>query len=237
MGDNSDKKKIGSAILPWGIHIWNFKTEHARFIRYGMHQILFRFFQRGITPEREITWTRKKMCVKYFSMRNPYMKFQILACTVLERTDACTHNPKPICPVNFFEVGGKITANLFNFMSNLFSWYLWGRNYRKNKLPQKYDTSIKANETRKGNKKMSCLITKPTIWPVCPRKTQISLGFHPVWSESSLCALRIAKDPRLLHADSKDSDPTEQKPGRSESSLGAQSFCWFCHEAAQIYCY
>ena len=24
-------------------------------------------------------------------------------------------------------------------------------------------------------------------------------------------------------------------PGRSESSLGAQSFCWFCHEAAQLY--
>ena len=24
--------------------------------------------------------------------------------------------------------------------------------------------------------------------------------------------------------------------GWSESSLGAQSFCWFCHEAAQLYC-
>ena len=35
-----------------------------------------RFFQRGITPEREITRTRKKTCVKYFSMRTPYMKFQ-----------------------------------------------------------------------------------------------------------------------------------------------------------------
>ena len=23
-------------------------------------------------------------------------------------------------------------------------------------------------------------------------------------------------------------------PGLSESSLGAQSFCWFCHEAAHI---
>ena len=34
------------------------------------------FIQRGTTPERKITRTRKKMCVKYFSMRNPYMKFQ-----------------------------------------------------------------------------------------------------------------------------------------------------------------
>ena len=30
--------------------------------------------------------------------------------------------------------------------------------------------------------------TKPTKWPVRPAKTQISLGIHPVWSESSLCA-------------------------------------------------
>ena len=35
-----------------------------------MHQISFRFFQRGKTR------TRKKTSVKYFSMRNPYMKFQ-----------------------------------------------------------------------------------------------------------------------------------------------------------------
>ena len=34
------------------------------------------FFQRGITPEREITRTRKKKRVSYFSMRHPYMQFQ-----------------------------------------------------------------------------------------------------------------------------------------------------------------
>ena len=43
-------------------------------------------------------------------------------------------------------------------------------------------------------------------------KTQISLGIHPVWSESSLCAHWAAKDPRFLHADSEDSDQTGQKP-------------------------
>ena len=45
---------------------------------------------------------------------------------------------------------------------------------------------------------------------VHPAKTQISLGICPVWSESSLCTLRIAKDPSFFHADS---------PGWSESSL------------------
>ena len=47
-------------------------------------------------------------------------------------------------------------------------------------------------------------------------------GHLPSLSESSLCAQWVSKDPRFLHADSED----------SESSLGAQSFCWFCHVAA-----
>ena len=43
---------------------------------------------------------------------------------------------------------------------------------------------------------------------VRPAKTQISLGIRPVWSESSLCAQWVAKDPSFLHADSEDSDQT-----------------------------
>ena len=43
---------------------------------------------------------------------------------------------------------------------------------------------------------------------VRPAKTQISLGNRPVWSESSLCAPWVAKDPMFLHADSEDSDQT-----------------------------
>ena len=39
---------------------------------------------------------------------------------------------------------------------------------------------------------------------VRPAKTQISLGIRPVWSESSLCAQWVAKDPRFLHGDSED---------------------------------
>ena len=55
---------------------------------------------------------------------------------------------------------------------------------------------------------MSRIVTKPTKRHVRPAKTQISLGIHPVWSESSLCAQWVAKDLSFLHADSKDSDQT-----------------------------
>ena len=47
---------------------------------------------------------------------------------------------------------------------------------------------------------------------VHPVKAQISLGIHPVWSESSLCAQWVAKDPSFLHAPSEDSDQTRRMP-------------------------
>ena len=48
--------------------------------------------------------------------------------------------------------------------------------------------------------KMSRLTTKPTRW-LRSAKTQISLCIRPDWSDSSLCAQLVAKDPRFLHAD------------------------------------
>ena len=44
---------------------------------------------------------------------------------------------------------------------------------------------------------------KTSKMSVRPAKTQISLVIRPVWSESPLRAQWVAKDPRLLHADSK----------------------------------
>ena len=38
------------------------------------------------------------------------------------------------------------------------------------------------------------------------------VGTRPVWSESSLCAQRVVKDPSILHADSEDSDQTGRMP-------------------------
>ena len=69
---------------------------------------------------------------------------------------------------------------------------------------------------------------------VRPAKTQISLGIRPVWSESSLSAWRKLGSLATHWAHSEDSDRMGGCPGWSESSLGAHSFCWFCHEAAHI---
>ena len=52
----------------------------------------------------------------------------------------------------------------------------------------------------------------PVPLPVCPAKTQISLGIHPVWSESSLSAHWAVKVSRFLHADSEDSDQKGRMP-------------------------
>ena len=70
---------------------------------------------------------------------------------------------------------------------------------------------------------------------VRPTKTLISLGIRPVWSESSLCAQWIAKDPSFLHADSEDSYQTGRIPRLIWVFAGRTChFCWFCHEAAQL---
>ena len=47
---------------------------------------------------------------------------------------------------------------------------------------------------------------------VRPAKTQISMDIGPVWSESSLCAQWVAKDPSFLHAESEDSDQIGRMP-------------------------
>ena len=65
---------------------------------------------------------------------------------------------------------------------------------------------------------------------------QISLGFRPVCSESSLCAQWVAKDPSFLHADSEDSDQTGRMPRLIWVFAGRTChFCWFYHEAAQVF--
>ena len=76
--------------------------------------------------------------------------------------------------------------------------------------------------------------TKPTKWHMRPAKTQISLGIRPVWSASSVSAWRKLGSLATHWAHSEDSVSLGGCTGWSESSLGAQSFCWFCHEAAHI---
>ena len=92
------------------------------------------------------------------------------------------------------------------------------------------------NQTIKNSKHtlMSHLMTKPTKWHVRPAKTQISLGIRPVWSESSLSAQLVSKDPSFLHADSEDSD---QLTDWADLSLrwAHMPFCWFCHVAVHLF--
>ena len=55
---------------------------------------------------------------------------------------------------------------------------------------------------------------------VHPSKTQISLGIHRIWSESSHCPQWVAKDPSFLHTNSEDSDQTGRMPRLTESLRG-----------------
>ena len=80
---------------------------------------------------------------------------------------------------------------------------------------------------------MSRNMTKPTKWHVHPAKTQISLGIRPVWSVFSVCSTG-SLGPKLSSCGQRRLISLGRCSGWSESSLGAQSFCWFCHKAAHI---
>ena len=72
------------------------------------------------------------------------------------------------------------------------------------------------------------------LFPLYRNRITAGSKFCPVWSESSLSAWKKLGSLATHWAHNEDSGQTGRMPGWSESSLGAQSFCWFCHEAAQI---
>ena len=57
---------------------------------------------------------------------------------------------------------------------------------------------------------------------------------HPVWSESLLSAWRNLESLATHWAQAKTLISLGGCPGRSKSSQGAHSLCWFCHVAAQM---
>ena len=67
-----------------------------------------------------------------------------------------------------------------------------------------------------------------------PAKTQLSLGIRPVWSEYSLCAQWVAKDPSYLHALSEDWSDWANAQADLSLRWAHSSFFWFCHEVAQM---
>ena len=83
-----------------------------------------------------------------------------------------------------------------------------------------------------GQNHMSRSTTKPTKLHERTAKTQISLHIRIVWSESSFCALWVAKDPKILHADIEDCPDKCRCTDWSEFALSAHvvlSLRYFVH--------
>ena len=70
---------------------------------------------------------------------------------------------------------------------------------------------------------------------VHPAKTQIRLGIRPVWSESSLCSQWVDKIQAFFMI-----AKTQIRLADAQAYLSLRwahmPFCWFCHEAARMYC-
>ena len=76
-----------------------------------------------------------------------------------------------------------------------------------------------------------------TTWhevSVRPAKTQISLGIHPVWSESSPSAWRNLGSLATHWVHSEDSGRTGQMPRLIWDFAGRTLFGWFCHVVVQF---
>ena len=69
---------------------------------------------------------------------------------------------------------------------------------------------------------LSCLMTNLTKWHVGPAKTQISMGFRPVWSEFCCLPEETFGSQLLIECTAKTPIRLGRCPGWSESNLGAQ---------------
>ena len=65
-------------------------------------------------------------------------------------------------------------------------------------------------------------------------KAQISLAIRSGWSESSLCAQWVTKDPSFLHADSEDWSDWADAQADLSLHWAHMPFCWIFHEAAHL---
>ena len=116
-GKQLKKKKNGSAIFLWGIHIWNFETLACTVHKTWHASDFIPIFSKRHNSRKGDNSDKKKKNVYqlYFHIWN----FKTLACTVRRIWHAsksvpngCMHahmdNPKPICPLNFFELSSNI---------------------------------------------------------------------------------------------------------------------------------
>ena len=86
-GDNSDKKKYGSAIFPWGIHIWN-PSMHIYKIWHASAFILI-FFKGHNSRKGDNVDKKKKHVSAIFPWGIHIWNFKTLACTVHKIWHAC----------------------------------------------------------------------------------------------------------------------------------------------------
>ena len=79
--------------------------------------------------------------------------------------------------------------------------------------------------------------TKPTKWPVRPAKTQISLGFRPVWSKTSSSVWRNLGPLATHWMHNEDSDQTGRMPRLIWvfAVRSCKSFCLFYRAEAHLY--
>ena len=77
-------------------------------------------------------------------------------------------------------------------------------------------------------------MTKPTKWHMRPAKTQISLGIHPVWSESSLSAWRTLGSWATHSVHSEDWSDWADAQADLSHRWAHMPFCWFCHALAHL---
>ena len=83
--------------------------------------------------------------------------------------------------------------------------------------------------------KLSLDMTKPTMW-LCAQRRLRSAWASAQFDQSSLSACRKHGSLALpIKRTAKTLIRLGGCPGWSESSLGAHSFCWFCHVAAQMH--
>ena len=85
---------------------------------------------------------------------------------------------------------------------------------------------------KKPYKQIEAAHDKTTKWHVRPAKTQISLGIRPCWSESSLCAQWVVKDPIFLHADNEDWSDLADAQADLSLRWAKMPLCRFCRDLA-----
>ena len=85
-----------------------------------------------------------------------------------------------------------------------------------------------------GHHKMSRDMTKPTKW-VCAQRRLRSAWASAQSDQSLRCAFNgQLRTQAVFMRTAKTLIRLGRCPGWSESSMGAHSFCWFCHVAAEI---